>query len=557
MILHKKLLCFLILLSYSSLSFGQQTVGLFMNSQDAYDGYTLFNPLSAEETYLIDNCGEKVHSWTTNSRPGMMGYLLDNGNLLRTARANSPMFNAGGAGGIIEIYDWDSNLIWSDTLVDSTQCQHHDIEYLPNGNILAIVWDVYSSAEATQAGRTTVGNSLWAEKIVEIQPDLVNGGGTIVWEWRAWDHLVQDIDSTLDNYGNVAQSPELIDINYVTNTPTTADWLHFNGIDYNPTLDQIVLSCHHLNEIWIIDHSTTTQEANGHTGGNAGKGGDLLYRWGNPLAYRQGTASDQKLFKQHDARWIYEGTVDNGMISVFNNQSGDVDSMAYSTIDVIDPPVNIDGTYAYTTGTSFAPSDYHWRYKATVATDFYSQRISGAHRLPNNNTLICEGSSGRLFEVDYNGDIVWEYVNPVSQGAAINQEDDPLSNAVFKVERYSSNYAAFTGKDLTPQGYIEIGSTFTCDLFVNTGVDAISNSVEATWSLYPNPVPNELIIDTETALETVLIYDQMGRKVAVYHLDTNTGTMSLNLNQVPNGMYWVYMTTADGQSFADQIKVQR
>lgn len=59
-----------------------------------------------------------------------------------------------------------------------------------------------------------------------------------------------------------------------------------NGIDYNPVLDQIALSTHNLNEWYIIDHSTTTAEAATSSGGNSGKGGDLLYRWGNPAAYQ-------------------------------------------------------------------------------------------------------------------------------------------------------------------------------------------------------------------------------------------------------------------------------
>ena len=66
-----------------------------------------------------------------------------------------------------------------------------------------------------------------------------------------------------------------------------------NSVAYHPELDQIVLSVLGFSEIWIIDHGTTTAEAAGHTGGRSGKGGDLLYRWGNPRAYRAGSAVDQ------------------------------------------------------------------------------------------------------------------------------------------------------------------------------------------------------------------------------------------------------------------------
>ena len=63
---------------------------------------------------------------------------------------------------------------------------------------------------------------------------------------------------------------------------------------------QIMLSVFEFSELWVIDHSTKTAEAAIHEGGRSGKGGDLLYRWGNPRAYRAGTVKDQKLFGQHN-----------------------------------------------------------------------------------------------------------------------------------------------------------------------------------------------------------------------------------------------------------------
>ena len=255
--------------------------------------------------------------------------------------------------------------------------------------------EVHTLAEATQAGRDIVNIVLWSEKIIEIQPDLVNGGGTIVWEWNVWDHLIQDHDSSKNNFGVVANNPQLIDINYTTN-PNDRDWLHFNSIDYNPTLDQIILSVQRWSEIWIIDHSTTTLEASGATGGNSGKGGDLLYRWGNPQTYDQGTANDQKLFKQHDANWIDPNYPDGDKIMIFNNLGGNLGGTNYSTVNIINPPVDGNGHYLYLGG-AFVPINFDWTYQAPVPTDFFSSILSGARRLPNGNTLICEGQKGRFF----------------------------------------------------------------------------------------------------------------------------------------------------------------
>ena len=82
-----------------------------------------------------------------------------------------------------------------------------------------------------------------------------------------------------------------------------------------PDLDQIIFSVHNFSRFWIIDHSTSTAEAAGHKGGKSGKGGDILYRWGNPRGYAAGTKKDQTLFAQHNVHWIRKGLPGRGVIS--------------------------------------------------------------------------------------------------------------------------------------------------------------------------------------------------------------------------------------------------
>lgn len=131
-----------------------------------------------------------------------------------------------------------------------------------------------------------------------MQPVGTNGG-TIVWKWHFWDHLIQDYDATKLNYGVVAQHPELLDINVGS---TSGDWMHVNEISYDAEKDLIVFSSHNLDELYVIDHSTTTTESAGHTGGNYGKGGDILYRWGRPANY---DAPGSQVFNVvHSAIWI-------------------------------------------------------------------------------------------------------------------------------------------------------------------------------------------------------------------------------------------------------------
>jgi hypothetical protein len=260
------------------------------------------------------------------------------------------------------------------------------------------------------------------DHIIEVEPTGPTSGN-IVWEWHIWDHLIQDYDSSKTNYGSVADHPELVDINYGELNSLISDWLHSNSIDYNEEFDQILLSVRNFNEIWVIDHSTTTAEAASHTGGYGGKGGDLLYRWGNPETYRAGTTDDEKLFSQHDATWIKSGCPGEGNILIFNNGLNRPDGH-YSTVDEITPPVNDNGEYYLEPGSSYGPESLTWSYVGSPPGSFYSAGISGAQRLTDGNTLICNGMAGKFFEVTPNGITIWQYVNPYP---------DPGMKDVFKI----------------------------------------------------------------------------------------------------------------------------
>lgn len=418
-------------------SFAQ--IGLTLNSDEAFEGYTLFHPNSSTSTFLIDNSGNLVNEWRGSNPPGRSVYLLENGLLLRTADVGNANFSAGGRGGRIELVDWEGNITWGYNFSDFDECHHHDVQMLPNGNILAILWERYTQQEAVDAGRdpSTVDDYLWSEKIIEFTP-IGSGSVDIVWEWRVWDHLVQDFDASKANFGVVSEEVGKIDINANRGAefdPT--DWLHINAIDYNEELDQFILSSPFLNEIWVIDHSTTTSEAAGNMGGNSGMGGRILYRWGNPQNYDRGTNDDRILFGQHNPEWIE--TTTGWQVSIFNNGNGR--ETPYSSIDIIDLPL-ISNTYTIDAIEPFLPLLPSRTYTASTNTDFYSRIISGAQTLPNGNLLICEGTSGRFFEVDENDNIVWEYVNPVnSDFVCATTNTEITGNAVFRATRYPIDFS--------------------------------------------------------------------------------------------------------------------
>ena len=533
--------------AFISVKAQERTVGLFLNDSSSFKGYTLLAPGSYINTYLIDNEGLLVNLWEGTYKPGLSAYFLENGNLLRTALVSNSTFG-GGFGGLVQEFEWEGNLLWEFEYSTDQFYQHHDIERLPNGNTLIIAWEYKSFEEAISEGRDPdlmSQNELWPDHIIEVQPDSATGGN-IVWEWHVWDHLIQDFDQSQLNYGIVSDHPELIDVNFVSSLPNSlgADWNHINAVDYNEDLDQIMLSIHHFSEIWVIDHSTTTEEAAGHTGGNSGMGGDLLYRWGNPQTYDRGDATDQMLFGQHDSHWIESGLPGVGNILIFNNgrnrPGGD-----YSTVDEIVPPVDQNGNYLLDPGTTFGPDQLLWTYVDPVPSDFYSPNVSGSQRQPNGNTLICSGTWGRFFEVTDGGELVWLYVNPVIASGPMYYED-PIpgtQNWAFRVYRYAPDYPGFDGKDLTPGDPIELYTTSIEEI----KLDLIPKQFEL-FQNYPNPFnPStkiEFAIQTDEFVN-LTIYNVLGKTIAVIvneQIRAGSYEVIFDASDLSSGMYFYKLT---------------
>lgn len=435
--------------------------GVVLNTAAASPGYTLIAPFGGQQTFLIDLQGRVVHTWTTQLQPSQAAYLLEDGSLLRTAKVPSQTFQIpGGPAGAIQKLAWDGQVLWEYQVADDQRLAHHDIQPLPNGNVLVVAWERKTREQAIAAGRDPDSLSeadLWPEVVLEIQPQGTTGG-KIVWEWHMWDHLIQNAEDGKPNFGDPSQHPERIDLNYARRP--VADWIHMNSIAYHPLLDQILLSARSFGEIWIIDHSTTTAEAATGAGGKSGKGGDLLYRWGNPFAWFAGTPADQKLFGQHDPHWIAEGLPGAGNILIFNNGS-DADFRPFSSVEEIQPPLQTDGNYYRPRDSAFGPVDSVWSYSDPKT--FYSQRVSGAQRLPNGNTLICSGETGHVFEVTHSGQKVWDYHNVL--GARNDEAENRLSPAttpgssqgplggvaLFRAIRYPPEDPAFRNRNLQPR----------------------------------------------------------------------------------------------------------
>lgn len=529
-LIHMKIVLFNTILFLIGLKLlNAQTVGLIQHDAGTLDyGYVLFAPNNATTTYLIDRCGKQVKTWKSAYKPGQSAYLLPNGTLFRTANVNNTTFVAGGQGGKVEMIDWNGNVTWSYTFSDATKCQHHDAKVLPGGNVLIIVWELKTAAEAIAQGRnpSLLATTLWSEQILEIQP-VGATGGNIVWEWHLWDHLAQDFDASKPNYAEISSNPQLLNLNYSAKS-TVADWIHLNSIDYNPTLDQIMLSSHNTSEIWIIDHSTSTAQAATHSGGNSGKGGDFLYRWGNPQAYNNGSAADKRFFGQHNAHWIETGLPDENKIMVFNNGVARPGGN-YSTIEIVNPPVN-GSTYSGTL--PYLPASSSWIYNTGNPNNFYSMNISGAQQLSNGNVLTCAGDNGTFYEVDSSGKTLWKYVNPVKATGIIPQGTVPTQNMVFRCVFYPTIYSGFAGHSLTTGSIIENSNTVSAAC--NLSLGAIEMDMPEGIQIYPNPATESITISGISGEAT--IYSSTG-------LEMWTGMIkdgqSINISAFPNGLYLV------------------
>ena len=318
-------------------------------------GVTLIDPGSRKPFYLINNDKEIIGEFSGDYYSFMQ--LLPDGNILGSSNMYSDRFkDGGGNSGCIEEYRPDGSLVYRLALATDDYIHHHDLEKLPNGNVLAVIWEHVSAEEAIAHGRNPEhvpeDTGLWFDGIVEVNPETA----TIVWEWSAKHHLIQDFDPKQANYGVVADNPGKLDINAIRfnrEGHAETDWTHVNAMDYNAELDQIIFSANHLHEVYVIDHSTTPYESQG-------EAGDFLYRWGNNKNFKRGDDDSMQLFAQHDVHWIEDGLPGAGNIMIFNN--GYAANRAFSTVVELTPPMNADGSYNLGEDGTYGPTELAWEY---------------------------------------------------------------------------------------------------------------------------------------------------------------------------------------------------
>jgi hypothetical protein len=540
-----------------------------INAQQC-EGYTLYATKSGIKAYLVDTNGTTYHDWTFSSsqKTAYSAYLIPGDTLVRTYEyISSGGMSGGGVTGAVQKVLWDGTIAWDFQYNSSTYTLHHDICPMPNGNVLMISYELKTLSEATQAGASS-SVSIKAEKLIEVHPTGPTTG-TIVWEWHLWDHLCQTYDAAKDNYvTSIIDNPQLLNLNYLNaSNPDQSDRWHMNGVDYNADLDQIVVSMHFMNSVFVIDHSTTTAQAAGHTGGNSGKGGDFLYRWGNPTSY--GATGTTMFNVVHDAHWVPSDNPNYpNYLAAYNNKGG---TSGKTAITIWNPPYN-GYNYSYTAGTAYAPSAYDYQYNST----FTAQNEGNSHQLPNGNMLV-NNSFGSLYEINSSGTVIWTksstnsshayrypecYVRgPVATAGASSTSVTSGTPVTLNASGYSvsetsptynyswsSNPAGFSSTDQNPTATPVTNTTYTVTVtdstlgctstasvtvYVTTGINA--DDMNQLLSIFPNPTTGVITITgTENINQDfkISVFDIYGKLILS---DNNISV--IDLSGYSNGLY--------------------
>jgi len=163
-----------------------------------------------------------------------------------------------------------------------------------------------------------------------------------------------------------------------------------------------------------------------------------------------------RLIVFNNGQYLFERTPQSSILEI----NGFLDSGGKDTGRYVNPP---DAGYTqvrYDKDTHKAPRlisrQVVWSYQSKSNQGFFSHIGSGAQRLPNGNTLVCAMTQGHLFEVTAAGDVVWEYINPITPQGVLKVLPDslPMTNALFRACRYTADHPALKGRDLTPKGTI-------------------------------------------------------------------------------------------------------
>ena len=302
--------------------------------------------------------------------------------------------------------DWDGKVVWEwgKDAPGGRSNQDHDQAPLPNGNILMMC---YLMNDVPALAKEPIKD----EAIYEVTPN-----GEIVWTWISTDHM-EELGMTEEKKPWLlspllrAKRTGVLALNNMSPLGPN-HWFDEGDQRFHP--DNIMIDSRDGCFIAIIEK----------------KSGTIVWLLGPdlPASYDMSKRSFTGPFPrpvdsisgQHDAHMIPEGLPGAGNILVYDNQGSAGYPPVYLEVFQGSRVLEIDPT----------TQEIVWQYDASASGhtfwSFMSYFISSARRLPNGNTLICEGMNGRIFQVTREGEIVWEYINPHFEGPAPRKPDEPI-----------------------------------------------------------------------------------------------------------------------------------
>lgn len=365
----------------------------------AYNSFVLFSG-GDNIAHLIDLNGNVVHEWkdaaahstlidpTLNGgKRGHVFITLDTtegkGTDLIPGQVNRKIAKTIGE------LDWNGNVVWrfGAKAPGGAAQQHHDWARLANGNTVIL------------ANWVHVVKGFKQPRVLDDVIYEVNPAGEVIWKWVASEHI-NEFGFSKEGL-KLLRNADIADYLHVNNLKVVGPnhWFAMGDKRFHP--DNLLFDSRNANFIAIIERKT----------------GKIVWRLG---PHYKGGSEEQQLARnvprpvdqisaQHDAHIIPEGLPGAGNLLVFDNQgvagypAAAVPRTGGSRVLEIDPVKN-EIVWQYTGEDSGGPT---WSFRST--------HISSARRLPNGNTFIDEGQSGRLFQVTRDGDIVWEYINPFAR----------------------------------------------------------------------------------------------------------------------------------------------
>jgi hypothetical protein len=364
----------------------------------SFHGYTLVTPSGGQDTLLLDMGGSVVHRWEFGDdfTPGY-GRLLDNGNLL--IRGTDPEVKVGDKAKAAEM-----PLSERLRVLGGNSSRMYEVDWDSN-----LVWSYENEAIHHDFQRLENGNTLlvqWVEMTAD-ETKAVRGGER---PKRNAPNMLGDEFIEVNPKGDIVWRSALHHLLDPRKDPicpleTRLEWTHVNALQLNND-DQLLFSSRTNHAVGIIDR----------------RSGELTWQLPYGIAYHQ-----------HHATWQ-----DGGKIQIFDNGMHKP-GLPSSRIIEVDPTDN----------------SVEVKYEAVPSLQFFSPFISSADRLPNGNILICEGATGRVFEVTNRQEVVWEWISPF-----INGKDDARTNQIFRAHRYAENHPALKDRDLMPMAHREINRTY-------------------------------------------------------------------------------------------------